>query len=279
MRSKAALWKTTAIAAFSTLLSFSLPAQADSLNNTPSAGAMVADAVVVRPLYFALSQAGAVLYTATLPFTLLGGNADKAAETLVVTPLQGAFIRCLGCGKIENQVGRLSEADGSKTIKHFLQLGAGASLFDFNGDNESTTSFSVHAGTHFSLSDGSRFDISLGAAQLGSLNITQNNERFEDDLMSYQIVTRFGRKMGVFDLMFHIGGHYYDLDRDFTDNGSNKSSGSEDGFGLLGGVGLDLWLSDSVRAGLQYTHYGVSKLPDEYKSHFGNAQLNLAFMF
>lgn len=274
MRPKATLWKSATIAALSTLLLLTTPAQAESVDEAPSAGAMVADAVFARPLYFALSQAGVALYTATLPFTLLGGNADQAAEALVVTPLQGAFVRCLGCGKIENQVGSLSEADGSKIIQHFIQLDAGSSMMKFNNDTEYTPSYGLHGGTHFSLSDGSRFDILFGAQNLASLDITSGGTKYEDDLRSYQIMTRFGRGYGQFDLMFHLGGHYYELQREVSGTKDNSY-----GLGLLGGIGIDTWFTDNIRAGLQYTHYSVSKLPNEYKSGFGNAQFTLAFMF
>lgn len=278
MRPMATLLKSATIAAISVLLFSATPAMAETIEDTPSAGAMVADAIFVRPLYFALSQAGAAIYTATLPFTLLGSNADQAAETLVITPLQGAFVRCLGCGKIENQVGQLSEVDGSKKIKHFLQLSGGSSMLKFNKDTEYTRAYGIHAGTHFSLNDGSRFDILLGADDLAALDITTGGVKFDDSLRSYQIISRFGRGYGNFDLMFHIGGHYYDLDRDVITS-TAKTSDSYTGFGILGGVGVDTWFSENVRAGLQYTHFGASKLPDEYKSHFGAAKLNLSFMF
>src|SRR5690554_285642 len=134
MRLKATLWKTLTVSVASILLS--LPAQAERVEETPSAGAMVADALVARPLYFALSQVGAAVYTATLPFTLLGQNADQAAESLVVAPLQGAFLRCLGCGKMDSQVGRLSTSDGSKRIRHFFTLNGGLTMLDAAGETK-----------------------------------------------------------------------------------------------------------------------------------------------
>lgn len=70
---------------------------AKSPNESPSAGAMVADAVVVRPLMLLVTAAGTGLYLVTLPFSLAGGNADEAAEQLVVGPAKTTFVRCLGC--------------------------------------------------------------------------------------------------------------------------------------------------------------------------------------
>ena len=45
----------------------------------------------------AATVVGTVVYTVMLPFTLLGGNEDEAAETLVKTPARTTFLRCLGC--------------------------------------------------------------------------------------------------------------------------------------------------------------------------------------
>lgn len=274
MRNMANLWKTASVAVASTLLLMATPAQAEVLNENPSAGAMVADAVVIRPLYFALSQVGTAVYTATLPFTLLGGNADQVAETLVVTPLQGAFIRCLGCGKIDNQVSDLTEAEGSKTIKHFVQLNGGVSALKLNGKTENPGNFGAHIGTNFSLVDGSRFDVMFGAQHLGKV---ESKGSFEDTLMSYQIANRFGRQLGdsSFDLMFKLGGHYFENKRDPV-AGKNTS---KSGFGFLAGVGVDAWATDNIRLGLEYNFYDVRKLPKGYRGYLSSANANLAVMF
>lgn len=68
------------------------PAQAG-----PSGGAMVVDAVVARPLLVAATVGGAAVFLVALPFTALGGNIDDAASTLIKTPAEAAFRRCLGC--------------------------------------------------------------------------------------------------------------------------------------------------------------------------------------
>jgi hypothetical protein len=39
------------------------------------------------------------VYVATLPFSLLGGNAGEAGKVLVVGPAEATFVRCLGCTK------------------------------------------------------------------------------------------------------------------------------------------------------------------------------------
>ena len=57
-----------------------LPGQAAAQPNSedPSAGAMVFDAVVARPLLLVTTVLGSGLYVVTLPFTLAGGNAVQA---------------------------------------------------------------------------------------------------------------------------------------------------------------------------------------------------------
>ncbi len=62
----------------------------------PGGAAMVADLVIVRPLTFVVSLAGAAIWVVALPFTLLGGNTGEAGDVLVVDPLCYTFVRPLG---------------------------------------------------------------------------------------------------------------------------------------------------------------------------------------
>ena len=57
----------------------------------------VMDAVVARPLGIVATGAGAVVWGVSLPFSLLGGNAGQAADSLVGGPARETFVRCLGC--------------------------------------------------------------------------------------------------------------------------------------------------------------------------------------
>lgn len=85
------------------LLAFSSIGHADSLNTLeeePSALAMTGDALIARPLLMATTVIGGAVYLVSLPFSLLGGNAEEAGETLVVGPAKAAFVRCLGCTQI-----------------------------------------------------------------------------------------------------------------------------------------------------------------------------------
>ncbi|MGM0982554.1 MAG: hypothetical protein ACQEXG_03895 [Pseudomonadota bacterium] len=72
-------------------------AQGERMKAKPSGGAMIADAVIARPLLAAATVGGTAIFLVSLPFTALGGNVDGAAETLIKTPAEAAFRRCLGC--------------------------------------------------------------------------------------------------------------------------------------------------------------------------------------
>ncbi len=72
---------------------------ANSDGEQPSAGAMVGDALIARPIGVVFTALGAVAYVVTLPFTLAGGNAKAAGKELVVGPAEATFVRCLGCSQ------------------------------------------------------------------------------------------------------------------------------------------------------------------------------------
>lgn len=72
-------------------------AYSQAIDEDPSALAMAGDLVVARPLLLAATVAGTVFYVASLPFSLAGGNAIEAGNTLVVGPGKATFVRCLGC--------------------------------------------------------------------------------------------------------------------------------------------------------------------------------------
>ena len=57
----------------------------------------VADALIARPVGIVATGAGAVIWTASLPFSLLGGNAGETADKLIGGPGRETFYRCLGC--------------------------------------------------------------------------------------------------------------------------------------------------------------------------------------
>jgi len=73
------------------------PAFSKKLDERPSPLAMVADALLVRPVLLGTTIVGTGLYALTLPLTLIGGNAEEVGEQFVVVPFKATFVRCLGC--------------------------------------------------------------------------------------------------------------------------------------------------------------------------------------
>lgn len=70
-----------------------------TIEEEPTALAMVGDLVFARPLLLALTVVGTAAYVVSLPFSLAGGNSTEAVKTLVVGPGEATFVRCLGCTK------------------------------------------------------------------------------------------------------------------------------------------------------------------------------------
>lgn len=75
-------------------------AYSQAIEEDPSALAMAGDLLVARPLGLVATVAGTAIYLVSLPFSLAGGNAGEAGETLVVGPARATFARCLGCTRL-----------------------------------------------------------------------------------------------------------------------------------------------------------------------------------
>jgi len=75
-------------------------AAAKSVEEKPSGFAMAGDLLIARPLGLAFLAVGSVVYVASLPFAILGGNAKDVGRTLVLDPARETFIRCLGCTRL-----------------------------------------------------------------------------------------------------------------------------------------------------------------------------------
>ncbi len=82
------------------MLAFSSIGHANTVEEEPTALAMTGDALFARPVLFATTIVGSVVYVVSLPFSLLGGNAGEAGETLVLGPAKATFVRCLGCTRV-----------------------------------------------------------------------------------------------------------------------------------------------------------------------------------
>ncbi|HCN16725.1 MULTISPECIES: hypothetical protein [Psychrobacter] len=95
----------TVAASLSLLAASTQPALAaieiDETDFGPSYETMVVDTVVGKPLQLVNAVAGTAAYLVSLPFSLIGGNADQAQQKLFVEPWD-AMGRCLGCTVAED---------------------------------------------------------------------------------------------------------------------------------------------------------------------------------
>ena len=77
-------------------LALSVSVQAQEEQENKSAGAVVTDALFVRPMMLIRTAVGLGTFIATLPFTVPGGNIEAAAEALFLQPARETFLRPLG---------------------------------------------------------------------------------------------------------------------------------------------------------------------------------------
>ena len=68
----------------------------DHARNNATAGAIIGDLLLIRPVLFAGTLIGSCAFITTLPFTLIGRNTKYAAKKLVVEPAQYTFTYPLG---------------------------------------------------------------------------------------------------------------------------------------------------------------------------------------
>lgn len=99
------------VSLLSGFMAFAGPAQAERVEEEPSALAMVGDALFARPLLLGATVVGSAVHTVALPFSALGGNADEVGDTLVVGPAKATFVRCLGCTRSGRDKGEVVNED------------------------------------------------------------------------------------------------------------------------------------------------------------------------
>lgn len=87
----------TAVAGLALVLVLPQIAFSETVEEQPSAFAMTGDLLIARPFLLAATVVGTAVFVVSLPFSLAGGNAGEAADTLVVGPAKATFVRCLGC--------------------------------------------------------------------------------------------------------------------------------------------------------------------------------------
>ena len=82
------------------MTAFSMPVIAepskDHARSNATAGAIVGDLILIRPVLVSLTILGSCCFVATLPLTLIGRNTKYAAKKLVVEPAQYTFTYPLG---------------------------------------------------------------------------------------------------------------------------------------------------------------------------------------
>jgi len=90
------------------LIGASLPTYAaieimeDGLDDRPNVSATLSDTAIARPLMAAATIGGIVVFAASLPFSILGGNVKESAKTLILEPADATFRRCLGCTTVQD---------------------------------------------------------------------------------------------------------------------------------------------------------------------------------
>ncbi len=87
----------------------------DETDFGPSYETMVVDTVVGKPLQLVAAVTGTAAYLVSLPFALIGGNADQSQQKLFVEPWD-AMSRCLGCTVAEDNYYK-SQALSDNTVR------------------------------------------------------------------------------------------------------------------------------------------------------------------
>jgi hypothetical protein len=113
--------KVFTVAAILSLLAISTqPALAaieiDETDFGPSYETMVVDTVVGKPLQLVNAVAGTAAYLVSLPFSLIGGNADQAQQKLFVEPWN-AMGRCLGCTVAEDNYYKSQATNDNNVVR------------------------------------------------------------------------------------------------------------------------------------------------------------------
>jgi len=96
MTNRVTAFLAAAVIAAGVTLAQPVAAEERYVSQPPSAEAMGFDLVFVRPLSLVGAVGGTALFVASLPFSILGMNADDAAVQLVGKPMQYTFLRPLG---------------------------------------------------------------------------------------------------------------------------------------------------------------------------------------
>ncbi len=88
----------------------------DETDFGPSYETMVVDTVVGKPLQLVAAVTGTAAYLVSLPFAVIGGNADQSQQKLFVEPWN-AMSRCLGCTVAEDNYYKSQAVEDNNTIR------------------------------------------------------------------------------------------------------------------------------------------------------------------
>lgn len=73
-----------------------IEAELNDNKESPDPGTMLIDLIVARPLGLLATLGGSAIFIISSPFSVLGGNAEDAWESLVTNPAEYTFKRPLG---------------------------------------------------------------------------------------------------------------------------------------------------------------------------------------
>lgn len=110
------VWVSALMAATFSSVSASAATEIQETNSTygPSAGTMVVDAVIGKPLQTVAAVGGLGIWIASLPFTVLSDSTAEAGQKLVIEPFS-ELGRCLGCTSQQDATRRVATDYGKQT--------------------------------------------------------------------------------------------------------------------------------------------------------------------
>jgi len=282
---------------------------AAEVEETPSAGAMVGDLLIARPLLLVTTVAGTAVYLVSLPFTLLGGNAGEAAEVLVLDPAAATFTRCLGCENTNRDTSDVDDSDYQASnsggydlsdavvsdeeiypvyrAERYKPLG-----LNLNVGVSTNRSFGVDNSTGYQLGVGYRLlDGSWGFVDAdltyfstgvveepgpndGVLATFATGAEYETTGLLYG--GKFGLKIGrSFSTYAKYGRSKWDIE--LRRDGDNINTA--DGTGSYYGIGFGYDISKSVAASIEYTDFDYKKDLYRYDNEITSYVAKLAVKF
>lgn len=268
----------TSLISFTATLCLFFPAisAAEKVENDPSVGAIVGDAIIARPLLLGVTAVGAVLYVVSLPVTLLTGDADDAADALVMGPAEATFLRCLGCTgnrtkPSDEKLFRESEEEFSDESPSLIGLYLKGGYQNVRYFNESdATGYSAAIGGNLFDSNIAYVDLELNYQDFGDHDESVNNGDGTREKNTFNVNSiGLGANVGVhlgdhFNLYAKAGMNKWKLKQSFTSyetgEPDEKTSSSGNGQDKYYGIGLGANLNSRINLSLEYVFHPISKV-------------------